>query len=83
MCKTMIAHFRNFFKQLNIVSQNLLEERILKIIKDLNPNKASGFDEISVKMIQLCDDSIILPLAFIFRNALDSEVFPSNWKKGM
>ena len=83
MCKTMIAHFRNFFKQLNIVSQNLLEERILKIIKDLNPNKASGFDEISVKMIQLCDDSIILPLKFIFRNALDSGVFPSNWKKGI
>ena len=60
----------------------LLDERILKIIKDLNPNKARGFDEISVKMIQLCGDSIIIPLKLIFSNALDSGVFPSNWKKG-
>ena len=35
------------------------EERILKIIKDLNPNKARGFDEISIKMIQMCGSSVI------------------------
>ena len=54
----------------------------MKIIKDLNPNKARGFDEISVKMIQLCGDSIIFPLKLIFCNALSSGVFPSDWKKG-
>ena len=60
----------------------LSDERILKIIKDLDPNKALGCDNISVKMIQLCGDSIVLPLKLIFRSALNSGVFPSNWKKG-
>ena len=42
---------------------------ILKIIKDLNPNKAHGHDNISIKMIQLCGESII-PLSMIFQSAI-------------
>ena len=36
---------------------------ISKIIRDLNPNKAHGHDNISIKMIQLCGESIIQPLS--------------------
>ena len=37
-----------------------------KIIKDLNPNKAHEHDNISIKMIQICGDSIIPPLKIYF-----------------
>ena len=37
------------------------------IIKNLNPNKAHGHDNISIKMIQICGDTIIPPLKMVFR----------------
>ena len=57
-------------------------EDISKIINDLNPNKSQGHDGISVKMIQLCGDSISHPFSIIFNNALKSGFFPEKWKRG-
>ena len=55
---------------------------ILKIIKDLNPTKAHGWDGISTKMIKICGESIITPLMIIFNNSLLTGTFPENWKRG-
>ena len=55
---------------------------VYKTIKNLNPNKAHGFDRILIKMIQLCGDSIVSPLSKIFRNAIKTGAFPDKWKKG-
>ena len=57
------------------------EEKILSIIRSLNPNKAHGWDNISVRMIKICDDSLVLPLKLIFENCLRRGVFPEVWKK--
>ena len=40
---------------------------ILKIIRSLNVNKAHGHDGISVRMIKMCDESLVQPLSLIFR----------------
>ena len=56
------------------------EEKILNIIRSLNPNKAHGWDEISVRMIKLSDISLVLPLKIIFTNCLRRGVFPEIWK---
>ena len=56
------------------------EERILNIIRSLNPNKAHGWDEISVRMIKLSDVSLVLPLKIIFTNCLRRGLFPEIWK---
>ena len=53
-----------------------------KIIKDLNPNKSHGHDNLSIRMIQLCGDSILLPLTMIFKSAIQGGHFPDSWKKG-
>ena len=53
-----------------------------KIINDLNTNKAHGHDNISIKMIKMCGDTIITPLKLIFESAIKSGVFPDSWKKG-
>ena len=54
---------------------------ILKIIKSLDPNKAHGHDEISIRMIKLCAISIVKPLSILFRNCFENLCFPKEWKK--
>ena len=41
---------------------------IVRIIKSLDPNKAHGHNEISIRMIKLCATSIAKPLSILFRN---------------
>ena len=57
------------------------EHNILSIIRSLNQNMAHGWDNVSTRMIQVCDDSIILPLEIIFKTALNSGIYPDQWKK--
>ena len=47
----------------------------------MNPNKATGSDEISGKMLQICDESVIVPLFIIFQNILESSTYPDQWKQ--
>ena len=56
------------------------DEKILKIIRSLNPNKAHGWDEISIRMIKLSDVALVTPLKIIFTNCLRRGVFPEIWK---
>ena len=56
------------------------EEKILKIIISLNPNKAHGWDAISIRMIKLSDASLVTPLKIIFTNCLRHGIFPDIWK---
>ena len=55
---------------------------ILKLIRDLDSSKAHGHDGISIRMLKLCDNSIVKPLMIIFNNCLNDSVFPEIWKKG-
>ena len=56
------------------------DEKILNILRSLNPNKAHGWDEISVRMIKLSNDALVLPLKIIFTNCLRRGLFPEIWK---
>ena len=56
------------------------DEKILNIIRSLNPNKAHGSDEISTRMIKLSDIALVLPLRIIFANCLRRGLFPAIWK---
>ena len=56
------------------------DEKILNIIRSLNPNKAHGWDGISVRMIKLSDAALVVPLKIIFENCLRCGVFPDIWK---
>ena len=54
---------------------------ILKIIRNLDLNKAHAHDMITIRMIKLCEISICRPLKLIFQSCLESEKFPTEWKK--
>ena len=60
----------------------ITEEKILNLIRSLNPNKAHGWDGISVRMILICDSSIVTSLRIIFQNCLENGIFPKIWKMG-
>ena len=50
-------------------------------VRNLNVNKAHGHDNISIRMIKMCDESLVRPLCIIFRNSLNSCIYLSTWKK--
>ena len=56
-----------------IINQRLT----LNIIKNLNVNKARGPDKISGRMIELCGENITLPLTIIFKNIINTGIFPN------
>ena len=60
----------------------IAEEEILNLIRSLDPNKAHGWDGISVRMILNCDSPIVTPLKIIFQNCLEKGVFPKIWTMG-
>ena len=57
------------------------DDLVINIIRNLNVNKAHGHGGISIRMIKMCDESLVRPLSIIFRNSLNSCIYPSTWKK--
>ena len=56
------------------------KEDILKIIRNLNVNKAHGHDDISIRMLKICDSVVTEPLSILFKNCIESGIFPNIWK---
>ena len=48
---------------------------IPKILENLDVNKAHGHDKISIRMLQLCGNSICKPLKLIFKQSVESDSF--------
>ena len=68
--------------QKQISDFEIKEDDILLIIKNLNSNKAHGWDNVSIRMIELCGKSILKPLKYLFESSLTVGIFPEDWKKG-
>ena len=58
-----------------IQSITLSESDFIKIIKSLDVNKAHGDDNILVRMIKFCTNSVAHPLTLIFRNSMAGGTF--------
>ena len=57
------------------------DQDILNVIHSLNINKVHGFDDLSIRLLKICDSSIVKPLSIVLKNCLRSRSFPNNWKK--
>ena len=44
-------------------------------------NKAHGWDQLSIRMVKACGNSISFPLKLIFKSIINEGVFPEDWKK--
>jgi len=59
---------------------NVDNDEIISLIRNINPNKATGSDGISGQMLLLCDQSVVLPLQLIFEKILSTSIYPDIWK---
>ena len=57
-------------------------DKIAKVIQNLNPYKAHGHDNISIRIVKVCGPSIYKSLQIIFNQCLETSVIPSEWKQG-
>ena len=73
---TLTKKTREYLSTLNFSTGS-----ILKIIRNLDPNKAHGHDMISIRMIEICDTSICRPLKLIFQSCLENGKFPIERKR--
>ena len=64
-----------------ITSFDIKEEDISLIIKNLDLAKVHGCDNISIKMIKICSESLTVPLKIILEQSLKEGRFPEIWKK--
>ena len=70
----------NYVTEARIDSINIEIAEILSLIQKLDTNKANGPDEISCRMLLICDNSIVLPLKIIFNSILITGIYPAKWK---
>ena len=71
----------NYLIDDKLSSFSISSEVIFQLIKNLDPNKAHGHDEISVKILKLCAPSICKPFTLLFENCLISGESPNVWEK--
>ena len=70
-----------FLTQSRLNSLDFNEDEIIKIIRALNVNKAYGCDDISIRMIKICDKSLLKPLILLFENSIKDSCYPDIWKR--
>ena len=71
----------DFETEARLTSINFSANDILKIIRSLDINKAHGHDDISVRMVKICDDAIKKPLLIIYKNCIKKGIYPNTRKK--
>ena len=69
-----------YLTQSKLVSLDFNEDKVLKIIRSLNIHKAHSYDDISIRMIKICDKSLLKPLIILFKNSTKSSHYPDIWK---
>ena len=68
---------KSFNTNKRLYKLNIKNNDILKIIRNLNVNKAHDHDDISITMLKICDLVSTEPLNIIFKNCNDHGVFPN------
>jgi len=53
---------------------------VVKLLKDLNPNKASDPDGVSARLLKECAEVIADALVFLFNTSLKQGTIPNEWK---
>ena len=50
-------------------------------MRALNINKTHGYDDISIRMIKICEKSLLKSLILLFQNSSQSSFYPDIWKR--
>ena len=72
-----------FLTQSRLGNLDFNENEILKIIEALNIYKAHGHDDISIRMIQICEKALVKPLIILFHNLVKYLYYPDIMKRSI
>ena len=61
---------QTYITETKLSSFDIQDKDIYKTIKTLDVNKTHGHNEMSIRMLKLCDESIVKPLSIIFKNCI-------------
>ena len=78
---SMLPTNQLFVTQARLGSLYFNKGKILKIIRALNMNKTHVHDDISIRMIKICDESLLKPLFILFKNSLKIILLPRYLEK--
>ena len=84
---SLIKNSSKFPSHLHYLTDNRLssisfsQDDIAKIIQNVDPNKAHGHNNIRIHMLKICGCSICKPPEMIFKQCIETGLFPSEWKK--
>lgn len=59
---------------------DVTEEKVLKMLLDLDPRKSAGADHIAPTFVKSAAIGLVVPLTIIFNKSLKSGTVPSTWK---
>ena len=60
--------------------EEISENDIAKHLRNLDPNKSTGSDQISTRLLRECQDELVLPLKLLFNRSLQEGSVPALWK---
>ena len=78
--KTAILQTTNKLIENNISNITVINAGLVKHLKDINPSKASGPDEILNRILKKCAVQIAPGLAKILQKSLDTGELPEDWR---
>ena len=76
----MLRINQRFLPQSRLASLDFNKEEILKIIRALNIHKTHGHDNISIRIIRICDKSLLKPSIILFQNSTKLSYYSDIWK---
>ena len=65
----------------SLSSITFTEKDIEKVLQNLDSNKPHGYDIISMRMLKICNKSLIRLLLIIYKKCLENDCLPKEWKK--
>ena len=66
-----------FYFQSRISPLNSIDDDILKIVRAIGINKTHDHDEISSRMIEICDGVLYKPVSLIYKYCVKTGIFPN------
>ena len=76
---SVLTSCKYFLTDGRLITIHFDKNDILKIIRNLNVNKANGHD-ISIRMLKICDSVVTEPLSILFKNSINCGIFSNVWK---
>ena len=68
----------SYISEINTLVFN--EDEVYSALSQLDPNKATGIDKISPRVLKHCASSLTRPLCHLFNLSLSTGVIPQEWK---